>query len=54
MPFATFPAIFTLRRQSQLADCRNKPPKRLLIIQTDGDIAWNQADHDFDWTGAAD
>ena len=21
MPFATFPAIFTLRRQSQLADC---------------------------------
>ena len=29
--------------------CRNKRLERLLIVQTDGEIAWSLADHDFDW-----
>jgi WD40 repeat protein len=29
---------------------RNKPVERLLIVQTDGDIAWNPDKNDFDWT----
>jgi WD40 repeat protein len=29
---------------------RNKSPERLLIVQTDGEIAWDHATHDFDWT----
>ena len=28
---------------------RNKPPEHLLIIQTDGDIAWDNDKSDFDW-----
>jgi WD40 repeat protein len=30
--------------------CRNKRPERLLIVQTDGDIAWDHDKNDFDWT----
>jgi hypothetical protein len=29
--------------------CRNKRPERLLIVQTDGDIAWDHHRNDFDW-----
>jgi WD40 repeat protein len=29
--------------------CRNKRPERLLIVQTDGDIAWDHDKNDFDW-----
>ena len=29
--------------------CRNKRPERLLIGQTDGDIAWDHDKKDFDW-----
>jgi hypothetical protein len=28
---------------------RNKPVERLLIVQTDGDIAWDHDKNDFDW-----
>jgi WD40 repeat protein len=30
--------------------CRNKSPERLLIVQTDGEIAWDHARNDFDRT----
>jgi TIR domain-containing protein len=29
--------------------CRNKRAERLLIVQTDGDIAWDHDNNDFDW-----
>ena len=28
----------------------HKPPERLLIVQTDGEIAWGQAANDFEWS----
>lgn len=30
--------------------CRNKTTERLLIVQTDGEIAWDASTNDFDWT----
>ncbi len=40
---------FALGRQGGDFWCHNKPVERLLIVQTDGEIAWDAGTCDFDW-----